>query len=599
MPRVESTPQGDFWIVDSQISGAIGLDASAGRKPEDFKPFGLTYKDMRPGSYDPKARLADMDIDGVDAEVLYFGGPVTQYPKDPELRTLRRPHLQRLDGRAVEGGAHAPGRPRAHPAGRPRRGHGRAASASPSSGCAASTSIRSRTSAAASRSGIPAYEPFWSLVEETGLPISFHIVGPRNANVAATFMNPTPGVKETFIAIAPISICEVVSTLVFTGILARHPKLHFVLVECGIGWIPYFVERMDQTFNKHRFWTKSIITEKPSTYWYRQGHATFIQDLAGVAERAPRRARATSCGRPTTRTATARGRKSREALAEHFEDVPADERRADRGRQRGARSTASTERRPVVVSGAASGIGAALRARLERDGIPVIGVDLRDADGDGRPGHARGRAAAIWPASRRPPAVRWRAWWRAPDSGRTSSDRAAIVHRSTTSARVALLDGLALAIARPAGPPSPVSSNSSTLPDADVAAGAACLDGDEATARRLAAEMHGASVYAGAKRALDAGAAATGAGVGRRRRAPERRRARVPSARRCSRAPSAIPILGPALRDFPVPARRLRDRPSRRPRRSPSSSAPSAAFCAGSVLFVDGGTDALLRPDTY
>src|SRR2546426_12744039 len=41
----------------------------------------------------------------------------------------------------------------------------------------------------------PAYEPFWSLAEEAGLPMSFHIVGPRNQNVAATFMNPTPGVK--------------------------------------------------------------------------------------------------------------------------------------------------------------------------------------------------------------------------------------------------------------------------------------------------------------------------------------------------------------------------------------------------------------------
>src|SRR5438876_9306271 len=101
-------------------------------------------------------------------------------------------------------------------------------------------------------------------------------------------MNPTPGVKETFIAIAPISICEVVSTLVFTGILARHPKLHFVLVECGIGWIPYFVERMDQTFEKHRCWTKSILTEKPSTYWYRQGHGTFIRALGGIAA-TPRR----------------------------------------------------------------------------------------------------------------------------------------------------------------------------------------------------------------------------------------------------------------------------------------------------------------------
>ena len=77
-PRVESTPNGDFWMTDSQVSGGIGLDSSAGRKPEEYRPAGLTYKDMRPGSYDPTARLADMDLDGVDAEVLYFGGPVTQ-----------------------------------------------------------------------------------------------------------------------------------------------------------------------------------------------------------------------------------------------------------------------------------------------------------------------------------------------------------------------------------------------------------------------------------------------------------------------------------------------------------------------------------------
>ncbi len=172
----------------------------------------------------------------------------------------------------------------------------------------------------------PAYEPFWSLVEETGMPISFHIVGPRNANVAQTFMNPTPGVKETFIAIAPISICEVVSTLVFTGVLERHPKLAFVLVECGIGWIPYFVERMDQTFAKHRFWTKSVIKEKPSTYWYRQGHATFIQDLSGVAarHRAGLRNVMWSTDYPHSDSTWPH---SRQALAEHFVDVPEDERR--------------------------------------------------------------------------------------------------------------------------------------------------------------------------------------------------------------------------------------------------------------------------------
>jgi predicted TIM-barrel fold metal-dependent hydrolase len=323
-PRVESTPQGDFWITDSQISGAIGLDAAAGRKPEEFKAHGLTYKDMRPGSYDPTARLADMDLDGVDAEVLYFGGPVTQYARDAELRRFvvrtyndwMRELSQAAPTRLV-GLGHVPLMD---------LGEGQEELAR-----IAKLGLRGFhvDPFPDERGGKPlwheAYEPFWSLVEETGLPMSFHIVGPRNQNVAATFQNPTPGVKETFIAIAPISICEVVSTLVFTGILARHPKLRFVLVECGIGWIPYFLERMDQTFEKHRFWTKSVITEKPSTYWYRQGFATFIRDLAGVAarERAGVGNIMWSTDYPHSDSTWP---KSREALAEHFAGVPAADR---------------------------------------------------------------------------------------------------------------------------------------------------------------------------------------------------------------------------------------------------------------------------------
>jgi predicted TIM-barrel fold metal-dependent hydrolase len=324
VPRVESTEQGDFWIVDSQISGAIGLDSSAGRKPEDFKAFGLGYKDMRPGSYDPKARLEDMDLDGVDAEVLYFGGPVTSLPKDPTLRSYI---FQRYNDWMVDLSRAAPNR---------LVGLAHVPLLDIDEGIRELKRIAKMGLRGFHCDPFPderggkalwdeAYEPFWSTIEETGLPLSFHIVGPRNANVMATFQNPTPGVKETFIAIAPMSICETVSTLIFTGILARHPKLRFVLVECGIGWIPYFVERMDQTFNKHRFWTKSILTEKPSTYWYRQGHATFIQDLAGVAER--HRAGLHNIMWSTDYPhSDSTWPKSREVLEAHFKDIPADER---------------------------------------------------------------------------------------------------------------------------------------------------------------------------------------------------------------------------------------------------------------------------------
>jgi predicted TIM-barrel fold metal-dependent hydrolase len=82
---------------------------------------------------------------------------------------------------------------------------------------------------------------------------------------------------------------------------------------------------MDKTFEKHRFWTKSIITEKPSAYWYRQGAATFIEDLAGVAlrDRVGVRNIMWSTDYPHSDSTWPR---SREALAAHFRDVPEDER---------------------------------------------------------------------------------------------------------------------------------------------------------------------------------------------------------------------------------------------------------------------------------
>jgi len=324
VPRVESTPAGDFWIVDSEIKGAIGLDSAAGRKPEEFKAMGLTYKDMRPGSYDPKARLEDMDTDGVDAEVLYFGGPVTQYPADPELRRFI---VSRYNDWMAQLSKAAPSR---------LVGLAHIALVDLDEGMAELKRIAGIGIKGFhvdpfpdERGGLPlwdpAYEPFWSLVEETGLPMSFHIVGQRKVDVRAMFMNPTPGLKENFIALTPMSIAEIISTLTFTGVLERHPKLHYVLVECGIGWIPYFLERMNQTFEKHRFWTQSIITEKPSEYWYRQGHATFIRDLVGVAERhrAGLHNIMWSTDYPHSDTTWP---KSREALAAHFDGVPDAER---------------------------------------------------------------------------------------------------------------------------------------------------------------------------------------------------------------------------------------------------------------------------------
>src|SRR5438094_144494 len=192
VPRVESTPEGDVWVVDQKASPVQGLTFMGGRDYKDYTPR-VAYKEMRPGSWDPQARLADMDQDGILADVLYGGGP-SRFD-EPELRAFC---TQRYNDWLFE-------------------------------------------------------------------------------------------------------------------------------LERGIGWIPYYLERMDSTFKKHRFWTKSIITEPPSSYWYRQGHATFIEDHPGVKLRheAGLENILWSSDYPHSDTTWPR---SREAVAEQFADVPPRER---------------------------------------------------------------------------------------------------------------------------------------------------------------------------------------------------------------------------------------------------------------------------------
>src|SRR5207247_4430349 len=85
VPRVESTPDGDVWVVDQKASPVQGLTFMGGRDYKDYTPR-VAYKEMRPGSWDPRARLADMDQDGIWADVLYGGGP-SRFD-EPELRAF-------------------------------------------------------------------------------------------------------------------------------------------------------------------------------------------------------------------------------------------------------------------------------------------------------------------------------------------------------------------------------------------------------------------------------------------------------------------------------------------------------------------------------
>ena len=87
----------------------------------------------------------------------------------------------------------------------------------------------------------------WAAAADAGLPLSFHI-GHGTSQVKVAYMS---WEMAAFAAVAPMQLDEPLAIMVFCGALERHPKLKLVLAECGIGWVPYFVGRMDQAAEKH------------------------------------------------------------------------------------------------------------------------------------------------------------------------------------------------------------------------------------------------------------------------------------------------------------------------------------------------------------
>ena len=255
-----------------------------------------------------------------------------------------------------------------------------------------------------------------------------------------------------------------------------------------------------------------------------------------------------------------------------------------------------------AISGSASGMGAATRHRLEAGGHRVVGIDLHNAEVVADLGTADGRdtaVAAVTDAS----GGRLDGFVSAAGLGPPVDGR--LIARVNYFGSVALLEGLRPALAASgAAQVVQFGSNSSTttpnLPDELIAA---CLDGREDDATAIIEEADPvfapAIAYGGAKLAITRWcrhAAVTEPWVGEGIRlnviAPG------PVDTPLLRAGQADEVYGPLMEAFPVPATETPDADALAAWVEFLLS-PAARFACGSVVYVDGGTDALLRSDDW
>jgi len=284
---------GDGWSHGGSSPDPIGLVSTPGKRFEEFRWFGVSYNDIRAACYNGKQRIKDMDTEGVDAIVVF-----------PPERTIFR-WLGQPDPEVSMAGIDAYNR----------FAQEEFAAADPTRifpmyqvpSLGIDTAVQYvRQAARAGAKGVligswpsgedgitDADDAFWAACVEYNLPVHVHIMlesretllkQASGAQSATTGLQAIAARKRAIASYAGVfaRVTPVISQFIFTGVFDRFPNLQVVFVEIGVGWIPHFLEMMDDRYWRNRAWVGFDLKEQPSYYWYKNCAATFMHDHSGI-----------------------------------------------------------------------------------------------------------------------------------------------------------------------------------------------------------------------------------------------------------------------------------------------------------------------------
>jgi len=265
-PKLVSDADGERWVYDGRNVPTSGLSAVVGKNSTEYSPEAMSYADMRPGCYDPVARVEDMNLDGVIASLCFpsfprFCGQIFYEAPDKELALEC---VQAYNDWMIEDWCGTvPGRfipmiimPLWDPQ--------------------LAVKEIERTAAKGARAvafsenpsplGLPTihdqsryWDPVLKSAADNELVVCMHVGSssqlPRISPDAPVLANMSWGSVRTAGAMLE---------WLFSGKFQQIPNLKIALSEGSIGWIPFFLQRAEQVLNTQKYWAQRGVQFDPA-----------------------------------------------------------------------------------------------------------------------------------------------------------------------------------------------------------------------------------------------------------------------------------------------------------------------------------------------
>ena len=122
------------------------------------------------------------------------------------------------------------------------------------------------------------WDPLWRSLCDTDTVLSVHLGSSGKLSIPAVDSPP-----DVMITLQPMNIQSAAADLLWSRVIKEYPQLRIALSEGGTGWIPYFLDRVDRTFQMHKAWTFQDFGGRLPSEVFREHFLTcFISDPIGV-----------------------------------------------------------------------------------------------------------------------------------------------------------------------------------------------------------------------------------------------------------------------------------------------------------------------------